>query len=283
MNEDNVLKEIIDKLKGYSLNVIMIYDELVAAGSIKKEISLIERRLYKAIMYERKAYNDLSKEEVEKLLEYLNLNKDNYGDGIWRVERKLTERKRCLLTEGNIRSTYKKYSLNDVINSVIDIQVHKLVGKRIMETKPLNSMEEILHDGLKQEHLEDTYIYPSLNDFSEDLAIIYGFENIPEYDFNWIAENVKINYHELQRFLFKRLKNILDALVEKPYIISADNDHFMEDTYAYLTTVIEFEMILNLLSKEYVLKIRNEYEKNYSIKNKIIDDSIRKLIKRKMN
>ena len=278
MDKDIVLKEIIDKLRGYSLNVIMIYDELVAAGSMKKEISLIERRLYKAIMYERKAYNDLSKEETSKLLEYLDLNKDNYGDGIWRVERKLTERKRCLLTGGNIRSTYKKYSLNDVINSVIDIQVHKLVGKRIMETRPLNSMEEILHDGLKQEHLEDTYIYPSLNNFSEDLAIIYGFENIPEYDFDWIAENVKIDYRELQRFLFKRLKNILEVLVEKPYIISTDNDHFMEDTY-----VIEFEILLNLLSKEYVLKIRNEYEKNYSIKNKIINDSIKKIIKRKMD
>ena len=59
------------------------------------------------------------------------------------------------------------------------------------------------------------------------------------------------------------------------------NDNFYEETYAYLTVVIEFEVILNLLNKEDIINIYNEY-KNYTIENKIIDESIKKLIRKRM-
>ena len=176
------------------------YEELYLSSISGDKQDECMKNLYKAIMQEKMVFNSLNMSEIITLLEELSIHSEliMISD---RCRQKLNERK-CYL-EGKKKGliTYRDYSMGELIDTVIDIKTHNLLGKRI------DNFEGKLKEDLQEQYRYDTYCNPIRTTYHEMQGIYYGFENIPEYDFDWLIKKTGVDLDDVEDYL-------LDALID---------------------------------------------------------------------
>lgn len=244
------------------------YEELYLSsigGSDKQDECM--KNLYKAIMHEKMVFNSLNMSEIIALLEELSIHSElaMVSD---RCRQKLNERK-CYL-EGKKKGliTYRDYSMGELIDAVIDIQTHDLLGKKI------DTFEDKMKEDLREHYRYDTYCNPIRTTYHEMQGIYYGFENIPVYDFNWLIKKTGVDSNDIEDYLFNALIDTIMFLRKIKGIPSTEYD----DVYNILKEETEASVLISYLDGNHLEKLAKYH---YS-EGLYLPDSIKEEIKVKV-
>lgn len=258
---------------------------------------LIIKRIKRLIIEEYNLMNELSKNEIDKSIEMIEKipleEKNNAHD---RLQRRLMcfqdilENKFLKGSELECNNIPKnmKFSIYDVITSIIKIAALRKVKAKIETLRPSNKQDIHFVIALKKEY--NSFVISSLSVLSlfEMLGINSNIEidKVSKIDIKIIINKASILFFEEKKesgtstFDTVILSLVKDSINKLSKIVSINNNPI--DVYMYLYKLTELEELISYMNKQSLTQL-SEYCKSIKHVNSAIEQNIKRLIKEKID
>lgn len=275
------MEELMYKLLYLTKRTTNSFEELFAVRSNSEKNSLeVEdkmRILYKNMMNEKMIFNSLKLREVNTLITLFNEHPE-LNDECDRCLKILYER---VAFFSNCKFPSKNgYSISQYIDMVLIRQAQLLVKKKIESYPEEDDESKKFKEALIHEYLYNIYTYSQRSSCHEMQGIFYGFEDIPEYDFNWLFSNTELTLPDIQDYLLEEIVELLSFFDDLPIEITDDENQYLYDTFDTIMIVSRIEIILEKLDDEHLRDFQEYYSQHEIDINKFTVDA-KKTLKKK--
>ncbi len=257
--------DVLNRLRQVSYLVEKKYYTLAATKSLEtsdaKRIYEDKLNLYKIIQEEKRLYQSLTVQDIDTLLLELN-NHPELVQGRVRCERKLSERRKLITKDPDMITVYDGHSFDDIIMSLLEMEIHNKTGALIEGTWANNPKDEKFKNELLKKHSIESTLYPKDHDFLEDQFVKNDFDYLPKLDLSWIESTTGIDLTEFQDNWLYRIEDCIDHLKDHPYKTNTNHDQFVFDTYNNLRLLTKINVMANLLDDEHRKTADNYFKSN---------------------